>query len=360
MPLDTDPLPQIAATSVAFPKFKYPQDEIAAAFARHGGLSSASVDRMVRLHKNSRVDTRYLAIPLEEYQSLDSLSRANDLYVEVGLELAERALNDALSAAALDASDVDLVVTTSSIGLAIPPLDAHLAQRLGFRSDIKRMPLFGLGCAGGAVGIARLHDYLRAYPDAVAVLLTLELNSLTVVPNRGTISFLVASGLFGDGVGAVVASGSNRPLAKPADRVKLVGSESRLYPDALHMTGARIGEDGFLMTIAPEIPKIVENNLGEAVTCFLKKHGLAIDDVATWVSHTGGPRVLEAIQRAVSVPDAALSHSWDSMREAGNVSGTSVVDVLHRTLSCTPARNAPGLILSSGPGFSCEMVLVEY
>jgi alkylresorcinol/alkylpyrone synthase len=321
---------------------------------------------VARLHRNAGVETRHLALPLEEYGALADFGQANDTFIDVGVELGARAVTEALKAASLTPEDVDLVVSATVTGLAVPTLDARVASVIGLRPDVVRMPLVGLGCVAGAAGVARLHDYLVGHPDAVAVLMAVELCSLTLQRADTSMPNLVASGLFGDGAAAVVAVGADRVVDVGTPDVaqpEVLGSRSRLYPDTERAMGWDVGATGLKIVLDAQVPALVETYVGGDVDAFLADHGLGRDDVEWYVAHPGGPKVLEALQAALGVDRDALGVTWDSLREIGNLSSASVLHVLADTLrgrrGRPPRPGSYGLMLAMGPGFCSELVLLR-
>jgi alkylresorcinol/alkylpyrone synthase len=361
----TRPATTIAAVRGVLPEHRYPQAEITAAFADFCLVEGRNEGRRAALlhqfHSASRVSTRHLALPLDEYPKLDGFGAANDAFIRTALDLGEQAVTDGLRAAGLGPRDVDMILTTSVTGVAAPSVDARLVNRLGLRPDVKRVPVFGLGCVAGAAGIARLDDYLRGWPDHVAVLLSVELCSLTVQRDDPSLPNLVASGLFGDGAAAVVAVGAGRaPGVRPAGP-QVVAARSRFYPDTERVMGWDIGGSGFRIVLSAEVPALIERHLHDDVTAFLAEHGLTPADVVTWVCHPGGPKVLEAITRALRLPASALQPTWDSLARVGNLSSASVLHVLADTITHRrPAPGQPGLLLAMGPGFCAELVLLRW
>lgn len=348
---------KIAAVGSALPPHYYDQDTLLAALRARWADRHFNLDRLERLHKNVLVGGRHLALPIEEYDALTSWGKANDAWIRVAQEVGEAAVRDGLEKAGLSVSDVDALIFVTVTGVATPSIDARLMNRLGLPPRVKRVPIFGLGCVAGAAGIARAADYVRGYPDHVAVLLSVELCSLTLQPEDLSIPNLIASGLFGDGAAAVVVTGDNRPAAGP----RIVASRSVFYPDSEQVMGWDISETGFKIVLSSDVPVVAREKLRPDVDAFLADHGLTRADISSWVCHPGGPKVLEAMQESLELPEGALDVTWRSLREVGNLSSTSVLLVLADTLANhRPAPGSWGMLLAMGPGFCSELVLLQW
>lgn len=356
----------IAGVAGALGPHRYAQSEITEAFGRlvlgePAGSTSSQLAMLERVHAATGVETRHLAIPLPAYEGLESFQQANDIFLDVGVDMAGRAIDAALNQAGISASAVDLIVSATVTGVAAPSLDARLVSRLELRDDVKRVPIFGLGCVAGAAGISRLFDYLVGHPDDIAVLVCVELCSLTVQRDDSSMANVVGSGLFGDGAGAVVMVGERRAESMELVGPRVVATRSVFYPDTERVMGWDIGGSGFRIVLAPTVADIVEANLGDDVKRFLASRGIDRSEIDRFIAHPGGPKVLIAMGQALDVPQSKLQLTWDSLRDVGNLSSASVLHVLRDTIAAHPPKGTEKAVaLAMGPGFCAELVLLEW
>jgi alkylresorcinol/alkylpyrone synthase len=350
---------RIAAVGRALPPHYYDQDALLAALQAHWGSHFHNPERLERLHRNVLVGGRHLALPLEDYPRLATWGDANDAWIRVALELGEEAVTDALERAGVEPSAVGALFFATVTGVATPSIDARLMNRLPLSPGVKRIPIFGLGCVAGAAGVARAADYVRAFPDQVAILLSVELCSLTLQRQDLSVANLVASGLFGDGAAAAVVAGADREQREGWPRI--VATRSVFYRDTEEVMGWEITEQGFGIVLSPAVPQMVREHLRQDVDAFLEDHGLTRTEIRRWVCHPGGPKVLEAMEAALDLPEGALDITWRSLKEVGNLSSTSVLLILRETLEADPPEpGSYGLMLAMGPGFCSELVLLRW
>ncbi len=279
--------------------------------------------------------------------------------------MGEAAVRDGLARAGLGPADVDHLFFVTVTGISTPSLDARLVNRLRLPARVKRTPIFGLGCMAGAAGVARASDVLRAFPGEVAVMLSVELCSLTLQQEDLSVANVVATGLFGDGAAAVVLGGGERPPA-PGEpdrprRPRVLATRSIFYPDTEWVMGWDVVDTGFKVVLSARVPEVIEERIGGDVDRFLSDHGLARGRLRHWIAHTGGPRVLEAFRCSLGLPDAAIARSVRARREVGNLSSASVLFVLGDHLDAGEAREGDlGVLAAMGPGFASELVLLGW
>jgi len=351
---------RIAGVASAFPPHYFRQQEITAALKGRWAGKLENPDVLERLLSRIGVEGRHLALPIEGYDGLTSWGKANDAWIEISEELTEQALCKALSRAGISTRDLGAIFLVSVTGIASPSLDARLINRMGLPTAIKRVPIFGLGCVAGAAGLARAADYVRAYPAECAALVAVELCSLTWQRDDLSAANLISSGLFGDGAAAVVVAGDEAKTTHPGSP-RILCSRSSFYPGTQDVMGWSVSEKGFHIVLSPDVPRMVYEHLAGDVESFLADNGLTRADIQSWIMHTGGPKILDAMAEALQLPSGALDASWESLRKVGNLSSASVLLVLEDFIQARrPAAGSYGLLAAMGPGFCSELVLLRW
>ncbi len=350
---------QILTTSTAFPQYYFTQQQIAEELCRFWE-QAIDISVLERLHGRTGVDGRYFARPLEAYRALDTWGKANNVWIETALDLGEQAIECLLKQSGIDRQQIGAIFFVSVTGVASPSIDARLVNRMGLSRNIRRNPIFGLGCVAGAAGLARVADYVKAYPDQYAVLLSVELCSLTWQRGDVSVANLISTGLFGDGAAAVLIGGAETPAIAGAGP-RILDHAQVFYPNTEKVMGWDISERGFQIVLSPEVPQVVRENLRGDVDRFLAGHGLTRADIGCWLMHTGGPKVLEASEDALGLERGALVRSWEALRRVGNLSSASVLVVLDDVMKQhRPAAGTKSVLAAMGPGFCAEMLLLEW
>lgn len=353
-------LPRICGTSQVLPQHRYDQKALAAVAARLLSGSTTAPGVVERLFARVGVSERYLALEADAYERLSGFGARNDAWIDAALSLGAQAVARALDDAGVSASDVHMLLTTTVTGIAVPSLDARLMNRLPFRSDLKRIPLFGLGCVAGASGIARAADYLRGHPDEIAIVLSVELCSLTVQPDDASVANIIATGLFGDGAAAVVLAGAACDIAPPST-LRVLDSLSCFFPDTERVMGWDVGDGGFKIVLSPEVPTLARDGLPPLIDALLARNNLARADVTSWIAHPGGPAVMAAMVEGLGLSPDALRETRRSLSDVGNLSSASVLfllDDFRKRVSPPPGSYA--VLLAMGPAFSAEAVLLQW
>lgn len=349
---------KILSTGTALPSHYYSQQTIIAAFREHWGPLLDKFSLLERLHLATGVDGRYLTLPIDAYPGLKPWGKANDVWIEAAQDLGQQAICRALDSARIAPDRVAALFFVSISGVCSPSIDARLVNRMRLNRNIKRIPIFGLGCVAGAAGLARAADYVKAYPDQVAVLFSVELCSLTLQQDDFSVANLISVGLFGDGAAAAVVAGSE---VEGSPTPQIMATRSVFYPNTERVMGWDVSEKGFHIVLSKQVPEVVSTNLGQDADSFLADHGLSRSDIGSWILHTGGPRILEATAEALGLPDHALDVSWECLRRTGNLSSASVLFVLDEVMrNRRPAPGTWGLLAAMGPGFCSELLLLRW
>ena len=354
--------PRILAVATATPPFALRQSDIRV-FASHLFHDLVEVDRrLLEVFDHSEIQTRYSCMPLEWFGETRTFAEKNACYVEAAVNLGCEVTRRVLERAHLSAADIDHIVFISSTGIATPSIDALIANRMGLRSDVRRTPIWGLGCAGGAAGLSRARDFALADPKSRVLVIALELCTLTFLSSDLSKRNLVAASLFGDGAAAVIVAGSENAGLGNGDRAPLAihASQSTLWKDTLDVMGWELEDAGLRVVFSRSIPSIIVEHVRPSVEAFLGAHGLALADVRHVVAHPGGIKVLRAYMESLGLAPPALSHAREILRGFGNMSSPSCLFVLERFLDAREI--APGehaLVMALGPGFSAEYVLVR-
>ncbi len=348
---------KIIGAASAFPKNYYPQQVLLDALQRYWSGQLKSPQMLERLHTNTRVEGRYLALPMIEYYGLRTWGDCNRAWFKAAEELGQQALCKALAQAGVGSSSLGAIIFMSITGISSPSVDARLINRMNLQPHIRRLPVFGLGCVGGAAGISRAADFVRAYPDQTAALLSVELCSLTLQRDDLSVANLISSGLFGDGAAAVLVAGDQ----VDAPGIDIVATRSTFYPDTEDVMGWDISEKGFRIVLSPAVPDVIREHLGRDVDALLAENGLSRSDIGSWIMHTGGPKVLEATQDALGVDERALAASWECLRKVGNLSSASVLVVLEDyMINRRPKPGSWSVLAAMGPGFCSELLLLRW
>lgn len=354
-------MPIIRSVATALPPHVIPQATAREYVAHIFGPAFPNLDRYLPIFENAQIDTRHLVVPPDWFLEQHSFGESNDLFIAEALALGEQVARRCLAAAGIEPSEVDHILWVSTTGVATPSPDAMLINRLGLRANVRRTPIWGLGCAGGIAGLSRAYEYTRAFPTQRVLLLTVELCSITFQQQDLSTRNLVAASLFADGASAVLVEG-DQAAARPAraHAVQILDTQSITWPDTLNIMGWSVMNHGFEVVFSTRIPGMVQRLMHPTVAEFLAQHGLGIDDITHWILHPGGAKVIQAYQQALSIDPERLAHTRAVLRSCGNMSSATVFFVLERFWQQrAPAPGEYGLLAVLGPGFSCELALVR-
>ncbi len=345
----------IAATATAVPPYAVTREDVKVYLKHVFPLETSRLEAMMAVVDNSQVKRRYCIHPVDYIIQARPLSQISQEYQEHAVRLGRQVACESMTRAGLKPADIDLIITVSCTGVMIPSLDAHLINELGFRSDVRRLPITELGCAAGAAALSRAWEFLRGFPDSRVLVIAVELPSLTF--QRGNLSQanLISSVLFGDGAAAAVVTG------RQAHGPRILDAESYLFPQSLDAMGFDLRESGFHIVLSKDVPQLIREKIKGLATSFLGRHALSLESLSRFVLHPGGQKLLLFIEEELGLSRCDTEFSWHVLREFGNLSSASVLFVLHECL--TRKNGNPGdygLLAAFGPGFSAEMVLLQW
>lgn len=346
----------LAATATALPPHVITRDDVKYYMGRVFDIPDRRLEAMMAIVDNAQVQKRHVIFPINYTVEPRSLEKTNQEYMEHSIALGQSAAEECLRRAGLGAEEIDLIITVSCTGFMIPSLDAHLINRMGFRSDVRRMPFTELGCAAGAMAIGRASDYLQAYPGRNVLVLSVELPSLTFQRKDISQANLISSILFGDGAAAAVVSG--RPTA-PGPRI--LTSETYTFPDSLGAMGFDLKDSGFHILLSKDVPEMIGARIEALVEGFLARHGQTREGIRGWILHPGGSRLLSNVEQALGLSKCDTKPSWDILANVGNLSSATILFILQEWLEKRPlGKGEIALAAAFGPGFSAEFLLLEW
>jgi alkylresorcinol/alkylpyrone synthase len=354
--------PTILHTATAVPAHTIDQSEVKRALCEVMALPADKLAPVLALFDHALVERRASVLPLHQLVERRGLGETTRIYrehsVRLGCEVARRCLDEA----AVPAAAIDLVITVSCTGIMIPSLDAHLANDLGLRPDVRRLPITELGCVAGAAALGRAHDFLIGRPDGHVLIVAVELPTLSFQHRDVSVAQLVSTALFGDGAAAALLRGADVPRAEPARAgVSILATRSHLFPDSIDALGFDLHDDGFHVVLAKDLSQRLQRDLAGVVDDVLAEAHLGRGDLTSFVLHPGGRKILSALAAALQIDRAQMQPSWDVLRENGNVSSAAVLFVLDRWMRRQrPPAQAHGLLGAFGPGLSAELCLLRW
>lgn len=348
-------MPSILAAHCSFPPHPVPQQQVRDAVARLFAGRIAELPRLLSIFDHARIASRDLLRPLEWYLQPSSPAERNRIYQQEGGALLVEAARGCLSSAGVASTSIEQVIFVSSTGLATPTLDVRLSNELGLRPSVSRLPLWGLGCAAGAVALARARDYCLAYPRALVLVSALECCSLTLLADDASRKNLLATALFSDGAAAVLVAGDE--VASPG--VKIEASRSHLFPRTEPVMGWNFRDQGMELILSPRLPALVKAEAAQLIDDFLGTQGVQRAELSHYLFHPGGAKIIDACRQALELPESALELTEAVLRQHGNTSSVSVLAVLQHWLAQTDRPGGPGLLASFGPGFAAELLLLR-
>ncbi|MDB5002488.1 MAG: hypothetical protein JWQ34_713 [Mucilaginibacter sp.] len=349
-------MPYISATSTIDFPYKTLQQDVKKQAHDLFSANFPQTDRLIFAFDNTEIITRNFCKPLSYYAEPNTFEERNNDYLQIALEYSVQAIEDCVSKADIKKEDITDIIFVSTTGLATPSMDALIINKMRLNPHVNRSPLWGLGCGGGVSGMAKANMAAIANPDAVVLLVAVELCSLTLIKSDYSKSNFIGSSLFSDGIATCIIKGDN--YTQPNNKVDYIASSSKLYYDSLDVMGWDFQDTGFKVLFSKDIPTFINENVKADITEFLTKHNLQLSDIKSFIFHPGGKKVLDAYTDALGVEGDFLNKTRAVMNDNGNMSSATVLYVLERFIS-EGFENGYGLMMAMGPGFSSEMVLLK-
>jgi len=357
----TVPAPAIASTVTAVPAYSATQAQVKARLREIFDLPARRMDAAMELFDHTAVERRYSVEPIDRLGLPRPLGDIQDSYREHAFGLGRKVAREALAQAGVPASDIDLIVTTSCTGIMIPSLDAYLVDDLGLRRDVRRLPITELGCAGGAAALARAHDFLVGFPGAHALVIAVELPSLSMQRADFSPANLVSTALFGDGAAAAVLGGGETALGRAPGGTAVLETLSHIWPRSTYALGFDLKDDGFHTVLSKDVPNLLKSEITKLVGALAGRRGLDRGQLTSFVLHPGGRKILGFVEEELGLTRADTQPSWDVLRDYGNQSSASVLFVLHEWRARRrPAAGTHGVLAAFGPGLTSEMLLLGW
>jgi alkylresorcinol/alkylpyrone synthase len=361
-------MPSIVSISTYQPPYVFNQDTTLSLARELFQDSFPDIDRLLTIFNNGQIEERHFSVPLEWFEKEHTLQDKNDLYISLATQFGGVVIKECLQSSfflkqQIPVQEIDAIIFISSSGISTPSIEARIMNKLSFSPHTKRIPIWGLGCAGGASGIARAHDYCIAYPSAKVLVVSIELCSLTFQIKDKSKSNLVGTSLFADGVACALIVGEeaniDQALKLPAIP-NIQAIQTTLMPNSEDVMGWNVKDDGLHVVFSKDIPQIVSSWLRPNIEQFLARHSLSTEDIQHFIAHPGGRKVIEAYQKALELEEGMTDTSLDVLRKFGNMSSATVLYVLKRFMEKGIEHGQMGLITALGPGFSSELLLVEW
>ncbi|MET0959640.1 MAG: 3-oxoacyl-[acyl-carrier-protein] synthase III C-terminal domain-containing protein [Psychrobacillus psychrotolerans] len=358
-------MPKIASISTYNPPYSLEQSNIENLTKELFHDKIPQLNRLLKVFENGDIQTRHFCVPLEWHQSEHSFEERNNLYIELAtqysVEVIQRCLNsNEFLETPLHPSEIDAIFFVSSTGISTPSIDARVMNHLPFSDRMKRIPLWGLGCAGGASGISRAFDYCKAHPNSKVLVVCIELCSLTFQPNDFSKSNLIGASLFADGAACALVCGDEVKLTTTKSVPHITSTASKWMPDSEDVMGWDIKNNGLHVIFSKSIPSIISTWLGPFIDEFLSEQHIKKEQLANFVAHPGGKKVLQAYEETLQLTEEHTNISRDVLKKHGNMSSPTVLYVLEQFMKKQRSNDELGLLVALGPGFCGEAILLNW